>query len=122
MVWGWSGVEPTPNSVKKKGFDAAQWTIDNLRRKRPVRAGLGGHHYVGIVGHRCKTLPLQAGILGPMACSDDNEFLCIEPWAGSVTGTVSINYAGTWTAFLGIIQQSGTIWKYGALSVTSVEA
>lgn len=119
---GWSGVEPHSNDVDKKGFDAASWTIDNLRRKKPVRAGLGGHHYVGIVGHRCRTIPLPPGIAGPLQCTVENEFLCLEPWAGGVLATDSITYAGTVTGFLGIIQQGGSTWKYGTLNVSLVEA
>lgn len=120
---GWSGKEPTPVSVAKKGFDAASWTIDKLKRNIPVRVGFGGQHYVGIVGHRCVvTNPLPAGVEGPRQCSSKNEFLCIEPWAGGVMGSDSITFAGETTSFLGIIKQNGSNWQYGTLAVTWVEA
>lgn len=119
---GWSGGEPTPRSVKKNGFDAAQWTIGKLKKKIPVRAGLGGHHYVGIVGHRCRVVPPPRHAAAPSTCSVDTEFLCLEPWAFGVDATDSITYAGRSTGFLGVIHQSGKTWKYGKLLVTTVEA
>jgi hypothetical protein len=117
---GWSGVEPTPRPVNKKGFDAVRWTIDKLNHNIPVRAGFGGAHYVGIVGHRCLLRPLPPGVSGPLDC--DTDFLCIEPWAFGVEATDSITYAGTTTGFLGIIQQRASTWKYGRLVVSWVEA
>jgi hypothetical protein len=39
-----------------------------------------------------------------------------------VDGTASVIYAGSETRFLGIIQHDGLAWKYGGLTVTSLEA
>jgi hypothetical protein len=124
---GWTlGKEPVAISVTKKGFDATKWTIDKLQSEIPVRLGLrmkhGGTHYVGIVGHRCRKKPLPPSPDGKLECSADNEFLCLEPWAGGVDANASIIYAGTETAFLGIIQQSGSTWTYGTTTGSSVEA
>jgi hypothetical protein len=119
---GWNGVEPKSESIKRRGFNAALFTINNLRRKVPVRANLGGHHYVGIVGHRCIRRPLPPKEFGPEACSEDNEFLCIDPWAGGIQGTQTIIYAGTETAFLGVIVQTGSTWKYTSELIVAVEA
>jgi hypothetical protein len=118
---GWTGVEPKYYPVTKKGFDAARWTIEKLRKKIPVRASLGGHHYVGIVGHRCVPQSLPAGVAGPAACSHDNDFLCLEPWAGGIEATASITYAGSTTSFLGIIEQRGARWKYSKELIIGVE-
>jgi hypothetical protein len=117
---GWTR-EPRARSVNERGFDAASWTIDKLKNNIPVRVGFGGSHYVGIVGHHCVIRPLPAGASGPSECGRDNDFLCIEPWAGGVDATASITYAGTSTGFLGIIQQRGPMWKYGRLTATWVE-
>ncbi|NJM52262.1 MAG: hypothetical protein HC846_02020 [Blastocatellia bacterium] len=118
---GWNGAEPKGHPVKNNnGFDAANWTIGKLRQRIPVRAWVGGHHYVGIVGHRCvPDPPLPTGIQGPVNCS--NEFLCIEPWAFGVNAIDSITYAGATTGFLGIIKQSGTTWSYNGETISSVE-
>jgi hypothetical protein len=106
---GWDGVEPRAHSVNQKGFDAANLTVDQLNKKKPVRVAIGGHHFVGIVGHRT----LKGG---------DNEFLYIDPLAGGIsTGTKTITYAGTETRFLGIITQHGSTWRYDASLVTAVE-
>lgn len=117
---GWNGVEPTSQSVAKKGFDPVLWTIEKLKKNIPVRAGLGGHHFVGIVGHRCQTKSL-AGV-GPLECSPNNEFLVIEPWARGVDFDTTIIYAGAETGFLGVIKQNGPVWQYGKLLVSSIEA
>lgn len=118
---GWNGVEPNSHSVNQKVFNAADWTIDQLRHNKPVRAFVAGHHYVGIVGHRCQLKPLPAGVAGPLACSNDNDFLYIDPWAGGISGQTSITYAGTTTCFLGIIKQHGSTWTYDTELVTAVE-
>jgi hypothetical protein len=118
---GWSSKEPTARDIKAKGFNAALWTINNLKRNVPVRASLGGHHYVGIVGHRCRGKPLPPGMQGPEVCSPDNDFLCIEPWAFGINATDSIKYAGKNTGFLGIIKQTGTVWTYGTELIGWVE-
>lgn len=112
---GWSNTQPKSLDIGKRGFDAARLVIDSLRDKKPVRVHLG-KHYVGIVGHRCRPAPAGAG-----TCSPQNEFLCLEPWAGSVTGDRSIHYAGHDTCFLGIIQQNGSTWQYGDLIANTVE-
>ena len=115
---GWSGGEPKLRSIREKGFDAASFTIGKLEKKIPVRAFLGGHHYVGIVGHRAIAGPLAVGV------NSMNEFLCLDPWAYGIDGLDETTYAGSKTAFLGIIEQSGTSWIYGknAHIVTGVEA
>jgi hypothetical protein len=119
---GWTGGEPKGHSVKQNGFDAASWTINKLRQRVPVRAWVGGHHYVGIVGHRCVYQPLPAGsTVGPLECSANNEFLCIEPWAFGVNAMDSITYAGQTTGFLGIIKQSGSSWTYNSETINTVE-
>lgn len=119
---GWSGDEPRFISVGKKGSDAAGWVIKSLEDKKPVRVALGGKHYVGIVGHRCRTAPAPPGGKGPATCAPQNEFLCLEPWAGgSSTGNGFIRYAGNDSCLLGIIQQDGAKWTYDGLVVSAVE-
>lgn len=119
---GWSGDEPKSMSVGKKGADVARWVIKSLEDKKPVRVALSGKHYVGIVGHRCRTTAPPPGAPGPASCSPRNEFLCIEPWAGgSSTGNGFIRYAGNDSCFLGIIQQDGAKWTYDGLVVSAVE-
>ena len=96
----------------RKGSDAVQWTIAKLKNKIPVRASLGGQHYVGIVGHRTVTVPPPRGAEGPDALF--NEFLCIDPWAYGTKGdNMHMKYAGVATAFLGISRQAGPSWTYG---------
>jgi len=115
---GWKNVEPKSLDIGKRGFDAAGLVIASLRDKKPVRVSLGGH-YVGVVGHRCRPAPGPAGTTG---CSPQNEFLCLEPWAGgSATGGRAIKYAGKDTCFLGIIQQDGSSWKYDDHIARTVE-
>ncbi len=114
---GWSNTQPKSLDIGKRGFDAARLVIDSLRDKKPVRVSLGGH-YVGVVGHRCRPAPGGAGA----GCSPQNEFLCLEPWAGgSATGQRTIKYAGKDTCFLGIIQQDGSSWKYDDHTARTVE-
>jgi hypothetical protein len=117
MDWNWGGAEPISFDIGKKGFNAASLVIESLRDKKPVRVSLGGH-YVGIVGHRCRRPPdTKEG-----ACSPQNEFLCLEPWAGgSATGQNFITYAGNETCFLGIIQQENASWKYDKHTPQAVE-
>ncbi len=120
---GWSGGEPKQRSIKERNFDAVKWTIEKLKNKIPVRAFLGGHHYVGIVGHHSNDGSPPAGAIGPR---DDptTEFLCLDPWAYGIDGLDEATYAGTKTAFLGVIRQRGTSWTYGkgAHIVSAVEA
>ena len=96
----WRNKEPTPSKTKGVG-EAVAWTIKSLEDKVPVRASLGGQHYVGIVGHR--------------SVGGGTEFLCIDPWAYGTDGSnTSMTYAGAATAFLGISKRAGTSWTYGA--------
>ncbi|MGY3590359.1 hypothetical protein ACVIGB_010058 [Bradyrhizobium sp. USDA 4341] len=111
---GWKMVEPTARDQVSAGRDpgkAVDWTIKNLENKVPVRASLGGAHYVGIVGHRT-------------AGADDKvtEFLCLDPWAYGIDGgNMDMKYAGTKTAFLGISKRDGAIWTYSNKAVAFVE-
>jgi hypothetical protein len=107
---GWKMVEPTPLIVGKKNIDkVVAWTIKKLESKIPVRASLGGSHYVGIVGHRA-------------AGADATEFLCIDPWAYGIDGgNQGMTYAGTPTAFLGISKRVGPSWTYSNKTVGWVE-
>jgi hypothetical protein len=113
---GWSGAEPKSLSIKQKGFDAAAWVIKRLEKKSPVRLALGGHHYVGIVGHRC----LKTGPRGG-ACTGNNEFLVIEPWSMGTNVDTTMIYAGTETGFLQIATQEGDEWTYQSHSPSAVE-
>ena len=114
----WKDAEPSPtHSTRKSGFDAAAWTIKRLENKVPVRAFLGGHHYVGIVGHRLLAGPLVAG------ASRTTQFLCIDTWPWGIDASDGAEYAGSRSAFLGIIDQNGKSWTYGKAAhlVTAVE-
>jgi len=106
---GWTGAEPKYRAVNAKGFDAAAWIIQKLKNKTPVRASLGGHHYVGIVGHRAVS-------------TVGNDFLCLEPWAGGINADTTVKYAGHDTGFLGIVEQRGSAWKYSGEQIIGVEA
>lgn len=109
---GWKDVEPSPTfSINKKGFDAASWTIKHLEKKVPVRAFLGGHHYVGIVGHRERSVVPAAPAFGP--ADRFIEFLCIDTWAWGIDGQDGATYDSKESAFLGIIKQVGKSWTYG---------
>ena len=110
---GWPMKEPDDQRYPgKKGSDAVQWTIDKLKKNIPVRASLGGQHYVGIVGHRVTTVAPPHGVAGPVDLF--NEFLCIDPWAYGTKGdNLHMKYAGAATAFLGISKQAGSSWTYG---------
>lgn len=111
---GWKMAEPTARDQVSAGRDptkAVDWTIKNLENKVPVRASLGGAHYVGIVGHRTA---------GP----DDKvtEFLCLDPWAYGIDGgNKDMKYAGAKTAFLGICKRDGPTWTYSNKAVAFVE-
>lgn len=98
---GWKMVEPAAHNFGKDVAGGVKWTIDKLSKNIPVRASLGGTHYVGIVGHRSKD-------------KDNTDFLCIDPWAYGAHGTTpdTIIYAGAETAFLGISKRSGASWTY----------
>ena len=116
---GWKDAEPSPqHSTRDRKFDAASWTIGKLEKKVPVRAFLGGHHYVGIVGHR--------KFVGPVATAGGErptDFLCIDTWAWGIDAQDGAEYAGSKSAFLGIIKQNGKSWTYGKAAhlVTAVE-
>jgi len=109
---GWGRGEPLQRSVSQRGWDAVAWLIKSLKANMPVRAHLmAKNHYVGIVGFR----RLQAaGVL--------HEFLVIDPWAGGAkTGSTTISYAGSTTAFLGIARQAGTKIMYDGYEITALE-
>ena len=111
---GWKMAEPTARDQVSAGRDpgkAVDWAIKNLENKVPVRASLGGAHYVGIVGHR------TSGADGKIT-----EFLCLDPWAYGIDGgNRDMKYAGTKTAFLGISKRDGAIWTYSNKTVAFVE-
>jgi hypothetical protein len=108
---GWKNIEPEPARFGNNVAKAAEWTIKKLENKIPVRASLGGRHYVGIVGHR------SVG-----ADRSITEFLCIDPWAYGTDGkNQGTTYAGKRTAFLGIAKRSASSWTYGDKIVRWVE-
>jgi hypothetical protein len=111
---GWKMAEPTARDQVSVGRDpskAVDWTIKNLENKMPVRASLGGAHYVGIVGHRTTG-----------ADNKVTEFLCLDPWAYGIDGgNQAMKYAGTSTAFLGISKRDGATLTYSNKAVAFVE-
>ncbi|MEA2564674.1 MAG: hypothetical protein QOH06_6178 [Acidobacteriota bacterium] len=118
MGWG-SGEPPYKREVSPK-WNAANWIVRSLRAGKPVRAHVKGRdHFVGIVGFRGWSVPLEVSRTGT---SQRYEFLCIDPWAGGPeTATHEFDYAGGKTCFLWTVHQEGTKLKYDHYEIDEVE-